>query len=127
MHPGLPSDYLLAYDAGCGPCSRFKALVSFLDARGRLDYASLGEADKAGALAAVEPATRYSSFHLVSAGRDTWSGADALLPLVRVLLPGGEALTMALEGVPGFRRAIAFGYAALSRLHDSGSCGTAAR
>jgi predicted DCC family thiol-disulfide oxidoreductase YuxK len=123
----MPVDHLLAYDAECGPCSRFKAVVSFLDARGRLEFASLEEADKAGALAAVEPAMRYRSFHLVSSGKGTQSGAEALLPLARVLLPGGAALTRGLERVPGFRRTVAFGYAALSRVHDSGSCGMVGR
>jgi predicted DCC family thiol-disulfide oxidoreductase YuxK len=123
----MPGDHLLAYDAECGPCSRFKAVVRFLDARGRLDFASLREADEAGALSGVEPSLRYRSFHLVSSGRGARSGAEALMPLVGVLLPQGERLTRALETVPGFRLAMTFVYSTLSRLHDTGSCGTAAR
>jgi predicted DCC family thiol-disulfide oxidoreductase YuxK len=123
----LPAEHLLAYDADCGPCSRFKAVVRFLDAKGRLDFASIREADKAGALSAVVPAMRYRSFHLVSSGEGSHSGAEALLPLLRVLMPGGENLATGLDRLPGFRRALDFGYAALSRVHGSGSCGTAAR
>lgn len=123
----MPGRHLLAYDAECGPCSRFKALVRFLDARGRLEFASLREADEAGELSGVEPSLRYRSFHLVSSGREARSGAEALMPLLRVLLPRGERLTRALEAAPGFSRAVTFGYATLSRLHDTGSCGAAER
>jgi predicted DCC family thiol-disulfide oxidoreductase YuxK len=117
----LPVDHLLAYDAGCGPCSRFKALVDLLDARGVIGFASLRDAEEAGALKGVSPSLRYRSFHLISPGGDALSGADALLPLVK-LLPGGRAVSRFLEAVPGSRRAISFGYSALSRLHDTGAC-----
>ena len=123
----MPGDHLIAYDAECGPCSRFKALIRFLDARGRLEFASLREADEAGALSDVEPSLRYRSFHLVSSGRQVRSGSEAIIPLLGLLVPGGERLTNSLEIVPGFHRAMTFGYATLSRLHDTGSCGTAAR
>jgi hypothetical protein len=48
------------------------------------------------------------------------------MPLVR-LLPGGGAFSRLLEAIPGSGRAMSFGYSALSRLHDTGACGTAAR
>ena len=118
----LPVDYLLAYDAGCGPCSRFKALVEFLDARGAIGFASLREAEESGALDGVSPSLRYRSFHLISPRNGPVSGADALLPLVK-LLPGGGVVSKVVDATPGSRRAIAFGYSALSKLHDAGACG----
>jgi predicted DCC family thiol-disulfide oxidoreductase YuxK len=122
----LPGNYLLAYDAACGPCSRFKAVVDFLDGRGLIEFASLRQADEAGALESVAPSLRYASFHLIRGGR-VLSGANALLPLVGLLLPGGGAVSRVLEAVPGCSRAISFGYSTLSRLHYAGACGTAAR
>jgi predicted DCC family thiol-disulfide oxidoreductase YuxK len=123
----LPRDYLLAYDAGCGPCSRFKAVVDFLDARGTIEFASLKQAEEVGALETINPSLRHRSFHLIASGQRALSGADALLPLVRLLLPGGGVVSTALETLPGCRRAISFGYSALSRLHDAGACGKAAQ
>lgn len=122
----MPSDYLLAYDAGCGPCSRFKAFVDFLDARGRIEFLSLRQAEEVGALDAVEASSRYRSFHLVASGQGASSGADALLPLVRLLIPGGGAVSKFLESLPGSRRAISFGYSVVSRLHEKGACSAVA-
>jgi predicted DCC family thiol-disulfide oxidoreductase YuxK len=123
----LPGNYLLAYDAACGPCSRFKAVVDFLDARGLIEFVSLRQADEAGALESVAPSMKYDSFHLIAPGKPVLSGADALLPLVGLLLPGGGAFSRVLEAIPGCSRAISFGYSTVSRLHYAGACGTAAR
>jgi predicted DCC family thiol-disulfide oxidoreductase YuxK len=122
----LPSGYILAYDAGCGPCSRFKAVVDFLDAKGLIEFVTLEHAEKAGTLEDIDPSLRYRSFHLMAPGRGPLSGADALLPLVKLLLPGGRVISKAIEVIPGSRRSISFGYSALSRLHDAGACGTTA-
>jgi predicted DCC family thiol-disulfide oxidoreductase YuxK len=123
----LPGNYLLAYDAACGPCSRFKAVVDFLDGRGLIEFASLRQAEEAGELESVAPSLRYASFHLIVRGRRVLSGADALLPLVGLLLPRGGTVSRALEAIPGCRRAVSFGYSTISRLHHAGTCGTAAR
>jgi predicted DCC family thiol-disulfide oxidoreductase YuxK len=121
----LPSSYLLAYDAACGPCSRFKAVVDFLDARGVIEFISLGQAEEAGLLESVSPSVRYDSFHLIGPGRRALSGADALLPLLGLLLPRGGGITRVLEAIPGCSRAISFGYSMVSRLHYTGACTTA--
>jgi predicted DCC family thiol-disulfide oxidoreductase YuxK len=121
----LSSAYLLAYDADCGPCSRFKAIVDFFDARGVIEFTSLKQAEEAGALGTIDSSLRYRSFHLVMSGQGVLSGADALLPLVKLLLPGGGVVSRALAATPGFGRALSFGYAALSRLHDVGACSAA--
>lgn len=113
--------YLLAYDAECGACSAFKSIVGFLDPRGRLEFVSLDAADARGLLESVDRRLRYSSFHLVSDGA-TFSGSEAILPLVRAILPGGPAVASALGLVPGVQGLLAFLYGSLSRLHGVGSC-----
>jgi len=101
--------------------------VAFLDARRRIEFVSLGQAEETGALEDVEPSLRHRSFHLIPRVEAASSGADALAPLARLLLPGGSVVSMALEAIPACRRAISFCYSTLSRLHDTGRCGTAAR
>ena len=130
---GSTPDFLLAYDASCGPCSRFKSIVKFLDARKRIGFVSLEMADRSGAIKGISPSLRYSSFHLVHSprgtveGEDIRSGSDALLPLVSLLLPGGGVASRILEATPGAKGAMSFAYSAISRLHDAGSCIPAAR
>jgi predicted DCC family thiol-disulfide oxidoreductase YuxK len=115
--------YVLAYDASCGACSRFRAAVEFLDARRRIEFIPLDAADGSGMLSGVEPASRYSSFHLVCsvsgspAGDAVWSGSEAILPLARLLSPFGRAESLAAEDVPGSGAMVSFVYNALSRLH----------
>ena len=123
----MTGGYLLAYDADCGPCSRFKAVVEFLDVRGLLEFVTLGQADRAGMLDGIESGARYRSFHLVERDGQVWSGAAALTPLSRLVLPGGVMLARVVEGVPSLRRAVEFGYLTLARLHGSGACGMGAR
>jgi predicted DCC family thiol-disulfide oxidoreductase YuxK len=98
-------------------------MVDFLDARRKIEFASLKRAEERGALDAVDHSMRYRSFHLVARPAGiTWSGSDALLPLVAVLLPGGSLISRSLSGMPGCRRALSLFYSTLSRLHDVGAC-----
>jgi predicted DCC family thiol-disulfide oxidoreductase YuxK len=117
------TDFVLAYDAGCGPCSGFRALVHFLDARRLIRFVPLDAADESGLLAGIAPASRYASFHLIrppsSAGgvEKRWSGSEAILPLIRSLSPWGRAVSRAIEAVPKGEEATSFAYSTLSRLH----------
>ncbi len=113
--------YVLAYDAHCGVCSRFKGIVDLLDARERIEFVPLEEADRAGLIAGIEPPCRYASFHLI--GPDAWSldsdvlsGSRALLLLIRLLSPWG-AISRIVEAVPGSEAAAFLLYTALSKLH----------
>ena len=130
---GSKPAFLLAYDASCGPCSRFKAAVEFLDAKGRIKFLPLEEAEKSGAIEDIPQSLRYRSFHLLrtprgpAAGEGIYSGSDALLPLLRLLLPGGDIASRFIEAAPGAKGAISFAYSALSRLQGAGSCALAAR
>jgi len=112
--------YLLAYDDGCGPCTRFRNVVAFLDARRMMDYAGLDAAERLGGLESIPASRRHRSFHLVSPDGRTWSGASALPHLV-ALIPGGRPLSVAMRVPPVFSTA-AFMYGVFSRLHDSGAC-----
>jgi predicted DCC family thiol-disulfide oxidoreductase YuxK len=119
----MKPDFVLAYDASCGPCSRFKALVSFLDARKRLRFISLEAADESGMLDRMAPDARYGSFHLIvrasgsTAGLS--SGSLAILPLARVLFPSFAATSRALERLPASKSVLSFAYSTVSRLHHA--------
>jgi predicted DCC family thiol-disulfide oxidoreductase YuxK len=114
---------VVAYDAECGPCGTFKAVVELLDSKRVVRFASLRVAEGEGLLDPLDPATRYSSFHLISPSGRVESGPDALLPLAKTILPGGMWVFDALGSIPGVRAATRRGYATLSRLHGSGTCG----
>jgi predicted DCC family thiol-disulfide oxidoreductase YuxK len=111
---------ILAFDSGCGPCSKFKAVVEFLDARRLVGFLDIEEADRAGLLDGVPQALRFASFHVVieqdaAAGtRGVASGSGAILPLVRALSPSASRL---VGRVPVIEAALRFGYSTLSRLH----------
>ena len=116
--------HVLAYDSGCGPCTRFRNVVEFLDAKHRMRYVGLAEADRGGVLDAVDPGRRHRSFHLISPAGKVWSGPSAF-PELASLLPGGLLLSRALATCPPLFSFAALVYGAFSRLHDSGSCGYA--
>lgn len=73
------SNYIIAYDADCVPCSTFKHIVDLLDIYEIIDFISLKEADKSGLLDQVPQSIRFKSFHLLNPSGDIKSGPDALL------------------------------------------------
>ena len=124
MPPGLhpkTMEYTLVYDSDCGPCTRFRDVVGFLDAGHRMRFVGLDVADRSGILERVEPSRRHRSFHLVSGSREVLSGAAALPRLVG-LIPGGRPLSFVIGRNPLAYRLTAFVYSTFSRLHDMGSC-----
>ena len=123
MTPGIGNQAktILAYDSDCGPCTRFKNAISFLDARRRLGFKSLMAADRQGMLDSVPLGRRHRSFHLIGPDGIVSSGANALPGLVG-LLPGGTVPSKAIASSPLLFRGVSFVYTVLSRLHDSGSC-----
>jgi predicted DCC family thiol-disulfide oxidoreductase YuxK len=116
MAPGV-----LVYDSDCGPCTDFKNMMSFLDPRRRLSFASMAEADELGLLDALPRAVRYKSFHIIAPGQCVTSGAEAL-PVLIGLLTGGIRIERAAHSIPFGFQAISSVYRVLSRLHDTGSC-----
>jgi predicted DCC family thiol-disulfide oxidoreductase YuxK len=116
------SKYLLAYDADCGPCAKFKRVVQILDMYNRIDFLSLLEAEKLGFLNEIPQDLRHSSFHLISPVGETWSGAEAL-PCLIDLFPLGHPISKLILLLPAGKRITKFIYSTLSKLRDSSSCG----
>ena len=113
--------YILVYDADCGPCTRFKRGVDWLDKYNHLSYVSLIEADQRGLLDSVPIARRHKSFHMISALGNVSSGSHAV-PILLGLLPlGGLASKLILLFPPG-QSIMDFVYATFARLHESGLC-----
>ena len=121
MQTGSSSKYILAYDANCGPCTKFKHIVDILDKHERIDFISLTKADQEGLLDKIPVHQRYKSFHLIFPKGDAKSGSEALLDLI-VILPGGKIISPIINYFPGGKKAVGFIYERFSRLHDRGSC-----
>jgi predicted DCC family thiol-disulfide oxidoreductase YuxK len=121
MQTGSSSKYILAYDANCGPCTRFRRMVDILDKYERIDFISLTKADLEGLLDKIPVHQRYKSFHLIFPKGDAKSGSEALLGLI-VILPGGKIILPIINHFPGGKKAVGFIYNRFSRLHDRGSC-----
>jgi predicted DCC family thiol-disulfide oxidoreductase YuxK len=115
------SRLVLAYDADCGPCTRFKQIVDFIDAENQVDFISLMEADETGLLDTIPRSARHTSFHIIFQNGEVLSGSAAIPSLIE-LLPHGSVISRVITSAPGGLRAISFVYAGFARLHDKGSC-----
>jgi predicted DCC family thiol-disulfide oxidoreductase YuxK len=115
------SNHVMVYDADCGPCTRFKDAISFLDRHKRIDFISLIEADRIGFLNQIPQSLRFKSFHLISPAGEIRSGEDALINLIE-LLPIGHTISKIIVSAPCGIQMIKFIYSKFSRLHDSSSC-----
>src|ERR687884_2120125 len=93
------SKYILAYDADCGPCTRFAHFVNSLDKSEKLDFISLTIADQKGMLDRISAPLRYKSFHLISLNGKAKSGSEALLELITIL-PGGKIISPIINHLP---------------------------
>ena len=116
--------HTLAYGSDCGPCTRFRNAVEFLDARKAIRYVGLDEAEREGILDRMPLERRRRSFHLVSGDGRWYSGSEALAPLL-ALLPGGSTFAFVMSRSSPISRCAAFLYGVFSRLHDAGSCASA--
>ena len=118
----LSSRYILAYDADCGPCTRFSHAVDILDKYEKIDFISLTEADQKGLLDNVPASMRYRSFHLIFPDREeVKGGSDALIKLIAIL-PGGRVISPIINYLPGGKLFVRFIYNRFSKLHDRASC-----
>jgi predicted DCC family thiol-disulfide oxidoreductase YuxK len=117
------SRYILAYDADCGPCTRFRHAVDALDIHHKIDFISLTKADQIGLLDSIVPASlRYKSFHLLLLDGQVRSGSDALVALIAIL-PGGRIISPIINNyIPGGKRIVHFIYTKASKLHEKASC-----
>jgi len=82
MQIGSSSKYVLAYDADCGPCTKFKRIVDILDKYEKIDFISLTKADEEGLPHNIPVRQRYKSFHLIFPKGEAKSGSEALLELI---------------------------------------------
>jgi hypothetical protein len=57
-----PSKYILAYDADCGPCTRFAHVVNSFDKYKKIDFMSLTITDQEGLLDRIPVTIRFRSF-----------------------------------------------------------------
>jgi predicted DCC family thiol-disulfide oxidoreductase YuxK len=123
MQPeSLSSRYILAYDADCGPCTRFRHAVDILDIYQKIDFIPLIEADQKGLLDKIPSSMRYKSFHLIFPNREgVKSGSRALIKLIEIL-PGGRVTSPIINYFPGAKQIVHVIYTKFSRLHDGGSC-----
>ncbi|MFY9870532.1 MAG: DCC1-like thiol-disulfide oxidoreductase family protein [Candidatus Nitrosopolaris sp.] len=121
MQTRSSSKYILAYDANCGPCTKFKRIVDILDKYERINFISLTKADQEGLLDKIPVDQRYKSFHLIFPKGDAESGSEALLELI-VILPRGKIISPIINYFPGGKKAVGFIYKRFSRLHDRRSC-----
>jgi predicted DCC family thiol-disulfide oxidoreductase YuxK len=115
------ASHILVYDSDCGPCTKFKNVVSFLDPRRTLSFASLVEADRLGLLNGLPQNVRYKSFHIITPVQSPRSGAEAL-PRLFGLIMGGTHVERAVRSIPFGFQVISSVYRVLSRVHDSGTC-----
>lgn len=113
--------FLPVYDSDCGPCGRFKEIISFLDTRGRMDFMGLLEADREDLLDGVPVPRRHRSFHLLPPGGAAESGPSALPDLI-ALLPAGRILSKMIKLSTSLSSATNFVYSVFARRHDSGAC-----
>ncbi|MFL6355545.1 MAG: thiol-disulfide oxidoreductase DCC family protein [Nitrososphaeraceae archaeon] len=117
------SKYILAYDADCGPCTRFAHVVDSLDKSEIIDFISIILADQKGLLDRISPPLRYKSFHLILPNGEVKSGSEALVELIAIL-PGGKIISPIVNYFPGGKPFVSFIYNSFSRRHDMGSCNT---
>jgi predicted DCC family thiol-disulfide oxidoreductase YuxK len=117
----LSSKYILAYDADCGPCTRFRHAVDILDKYNKIDFISLTKADQKGLLDKIPASLRYKSFHLILPDREVKSGSAALLELIGIL-PGGTIASSIINYLPGGKQIVHLIYTRASKLHDGTSC-----
>ena len=117
------SKYILAYDADCGPCTRFAHVVDSLDKSDIIDFISLTLADQKGLLNRISAPLRYKSFHLILPNGEVKSGSEALVELIAII-PGGKIISPIVNYFPGGKPFVSFIYNSFSRRHDMGSCNT---
>ena len=115
------SKYILAYDADCGPCTRFAHIVDGLDKYEKIDFMSLTVANQEGLLDRIPVAVRFGSFHLIAPNGETKSGSEGLLELIAIL-PGGKVILPIINYLPAGKTIVRFIYNGLSKLHERDSC-----
>ena len=113
--------YVLAYDADCSMCTRFRNTIEFLDAHRNLRFMSIDNAEQAGLLDALPDALRHRSFHLVLPDMRLQSGSEALPALIG-LLPTGRVVSKMVTSTPIGGWILRFLYSTVASRHEAGLC-----
>jgi acetyl esterase len=90
---------VVLYDGDCGFCVWLLAALLRLDRRRRLHPIALQRPQADELLAALAPAERLASWHLISASGERVSAGAALAPLLE-RLPGGRVPAAVLAALP---------------------------
>jgi predicted DCC family thiol-disulfide oxidoreductase YuxK len=98
-HTSRPG-WVVLYDADCGFCKWLLAGLLRWDRGGRLRPIALQRPEADELLAALRPAERMASWHLVAPDGARRAGGAAVAPLLR-LLPGGRVPAAVAERFPG--------------------------
>jgi predicted DCC family thiol-disulfide oxidoreductase YuxK len=99
MTSGERQRWTVLYDADCGLCKWLLSLLLRWDRAARLRPIALQRREADDLLAALTPAARMASWHLISPAGDRESGGAAIPPLLR-LLPGGSVPAAAFARAP---------------------------
>jgi predicted DCC family thiol-disulfide oxidoreductase YuxK len=87
------------YDEDCGVCRWSADKLRAWDRGGSLSFAALQSAEGDGWLSHTDNATRYASWHVVTADGRVYSGGAAA-PVVLRLLPGGGPFASVMAAMP---------------------------
>jgi predicted DCC family thiol-disulfide oxidoreductase YuxK len=90
---------VVLYDGECGFCKWSLDKILAWDRARRLRPVPIQSEEGARLLAAIEPAVRLDSWHLVTSDGELYSAGAAAAPLAR-LLPGGRPLAAILAAFP---------------------------
>jgi predicted DCC family thiol-disulfide oxidoreductase YuxK len=91
------------YDRDCGFCRWSLAWVLGFDFEKRLRPVALQEREAKALLPKLDPETLFASAHLVLPDGTSYSGGDAVAPVLR-LLPGGLPLSIVAGALSPFSR-----------------------
>lgn len=111
----------MAYDADCGPCTRFRHFVHLIDRRGEVDFVSLVDADDSGLLDKLPEIERHTAFHVILPNGKLLTGAEAVPPLLQ-LLPGGRVFSKLITSSPEGRLVVSIVYEGFARGHNGSAC-----
>jgi predicted DCC family thiol-disulfide oxidoreductase YuxK len=92
------------FDGDCGFCRWSADRLRRWDRRRRLRFATLASPDADAALGALDPGTRYGSWHLVTPDGRVRS-AGAAIPAILSLVPGGAPLAWLASRSPSLTEA----------------------
>lgn len=108
MPSGAEPSWTLIYDGECGVCGKLADALRRRDRRAVLEILPSSSPGLAGRFPWVTPADYAAAMQLVGPDRATWSGADAVEQLLR-LLPAGWLGSWVFR-LPGGRAAARAGY-----------------